>query len=55
MTKHLTDSQIARLKELHGEDKVSAYLEIAQAVESGAATLEPTKEETDRIVSQMHI
>jgi hypothetical protein len=52
---HLTDVQIAQLKELHGDDKVSAYLEIAQVIESGAIDPSPTKEEADRIVERMSI
>lgn len=38
MKNNLSESQIARLKELHGDDKVGAYLEVAQTVESGQIT-----------------
>jgi hypothetical protein len=53
MTHNLSENEIARLKELHGEDKVSAYLEVAQTVEAGEIAPAPTKEQTDKIASNM--
>jgi hypothetical protein len=53
MKNKLSDEQIATLKSRFGDDKVSTYLEVARTVESDELTPEPTKEQTDKIASNM--
>ena len=49
---NLKDQEIALLKEMHGDDKVAAYLEVAKSVEAGEHII-VSKEDVEKIVENM--